>query len=139
MSACPAGFFQKFVTCNGVDFPYHPAIEAQYSPHPVGFHVCYGCSGQHNFADCPIKRDPGIIRNTIEIFLVINRRIISKKELVSSLIEKNRHGRFFIWTLCASIECHAIKYERTSLSSTGNDTTFWTKKVSTNPIHTPPS
>ena len=36
-SACPVGFVQKFVTSNGVDYPCHPADEAQHSPYPAGF------------------------------------------------------------------------------------------------------
>ena len=56
-SACPVGFVQKFVTSNGVDYPCHPADEAQHSPYPVGFRGCYGCGGQHGFMECPTKRE----------------------------------------------------------------------------------
>ena len=58
MAGVPAGFVQRFVTVNGNQYPYHPADESKHSNFPVGFCGCFGCGGDHSFANCSTKRQP---------------------------------------------------------------------------------
>ena len=63
VAACPAGFEQKFVVVNGLQYPCHPADPSKHSQFPVDFRGCYGCGGQHNYSDCPTKRKPECYNN----------------------------------------------------------------------------
>ena len=90
---CPAGLLQKFVTSNCVDFPCHPADEAQHSPYPIGFRGCYGRTGHHNFTDYPTKREPACYQKFHWNLHCHKPDNFSRIELVSSLVEKNMYGR----------------------------------------------
>ena len=53
----PVGFVQYFITINGKPFPYHLAKNDRQSRYLAEFRECYGCGGDHPFADYLTKKE----------------------------------------------------------------------------------